>query len=246
MAVPEVQIEDAQVGIEPEECYIPVDDTCDFNISLTPIKSAKLGNKTGKFRVRIKRIEDVEDEITFILTVLPDEEKKAELNQSLSDLNITLHNLSQRYQQIRERLNQSDRNNIERLLNYSLEYLSNAKSAMDSGNWIEMEKNLDQLNSTLQMIQSRLEGVKVAETGFGDIWLWAVIGAIIVGFAGFIVYLFLPPKPGYHPKYGYRPKKEKPHLRAKRVLKEAHERIREGARKLKKKREGKFRYSYKS
>jgi len=37
----------------------------------------------------------------------------------------------------------------------------------------------------------------------GSIWIWVVIGVIIAGAAGFLIYMLMPPS-GYHPKYGYK------------------------------------------
>ncbi|RLJ07786.1 MAG: hypothetical protein DRP12_01630, partial [Candidatus Aenigmatarchaeota archaeon] len=251
-ALTSVTLEGVQVEIEPEECFIGQDQECSFNLSLTAEPDAKLGNRTGKFKVWIKGKEEIKDEVAFTFEVLPDEGRKQELNQSFQELNQSFQNLSQQFQVMKGKgfLNQTDIDKVEKLLNDSKELLDAIEAGISGGKWAEVEGKLEELNSTLARLEAELEKLgesqQAAEEAFwGGMWFWVLIGIIVAGFAGFIVYLFLPPKPGYHPKHGYRPKREKPHLRAKRALKEAHQRIRERAKKLRRKK-GEFRYSYRA
>ncbi|MEM5797776.1 MAG: hypothetical protein QXG26_00060 [Candidatus Aenigmatarchaeota archaeon] len=244
-----VSISDISYTIEPEQCTIANGSSCQFNITFSVPENIRLGNRSGKFIAYIKTNTSIKAEKEFVFEVLPTQGRKEQINTSLSEMNETYENLSAQFDSIKKGgfLNQSDIEKIEKLLNDSRKLLSNIIEAISANDWAGAEAKLLELNSTLTRISSELTGLAQAqitaeEVFKSNLWMWVVVGIIVLGFAAFIIYLLLPPKPGYHPVKGYRPKKER--------LKEIRATIKEGAsslkQKIKLKKKGKeFRYRYK-
>ncbi|MEE9405941.1 MAG: hypothetical protein V3V26_00880, partial [Candidatus Aenigmarchaeota archaeon] len=55
---------------------------------------------------------------------------------------------------------------------------------------------------------SRLETEEIigAEMFQSAVWMYGVAAVVIIGIASFIIYMLMPPKKGYRPGYGFKPK----------------------------------------
>ncbi|MFH1445472.1 MAG: hypothetical protein ABIF08_03260 [Nanoarchaeota archaeon] len=206
-----VELAGIETDITPTETTISSGDSKTFEVEITVPDTFDIGNHATKFKAYVSLDTSIYDTADFTLTVLPTEEKKQEINQSYYNYEYQLNGLIDDFNDLvaQGKLSQENITHIENLINQSGGLLDNILAAIITENYITANDLMNDLNATLNNIASALEQFEEEEQTFAPIWMWVIIGLIMAGGAGFLIYMLMPPSKGYDIKYGYNsPKKE--------------------------------------
>ncbi|MCK4497291.1 MAG: hypothetical protein KAU24_03790, partial [Candidatus Aenigmarchaeota archaeon] len=183
-----------------------------FVVNISVPETAVLGNHSGTFKAYVNEDTNVYQTKTFTLTVLSTPEKEEEINETYQNYSAILEDLEERFARLKAIgfINESNLTEVELLLNASMQSMNNLKEALDEFDYESADLLLETINTSLSNLGSEIEGLELEQQEMmggelSGIWLWVVIGVVVVIVAGFLVYLLMPSFRGYHPRYGYRP-----------------------------------------
>ncbi len=183
-----------------------------FVVNISVPETAVLGNHSGTFKAYVNENTNVYQTKTFTLTVLSTPEKEEEINETYQNYSAILEDLEERFARLKAIgfINESNLTEVELLLNASMQSMNNLKEALDEFDYESADLILETINTSLSNLGSEIEGLELEQQEMmggelSGIWLWVVIGVVVVIVAGFLVYLLMPSFRGYHPRYGYRP-----------------------------------------
>jgi hypothetical protein len=244
-------------SVAPNSCSLAEGENCTFNVSFNVSNSTTLGEHPGTLKAYVSTNTSIYNTKSFTFTVLATEEREEEINVSYQNYADILEGLALELEDIRISglVSKENLTVAEFYLNESNSILNQIKEAISSGDYITAESLLATLNESISNLMTELDKLKIekergAEVYFGNMWIWIVIGVVIAGVVVFFIYLLLPPKEGFHTKYGFKPK-QKEGLLAK--LKNAFNvietiewiKLKNKFKRYGKKEEKKFRYKYK-
>jgi hypothetical protein len=181
-----------------------------FTVNFTVPNTTTVGNFTGSFKAYVSSNASAYESKSFTFSVLPTEETKAAINLSYQNISSDLAALIAQLNAMKldPRYNQSVISAIEELINSANSSLLQARSAIDSDDYISANSLISQVNTSINNAKAQMEG---AQAGIASlvvqygIWFWVAVGVIIIFVVGFFIYMFYPSKlsAGYQPSKGY-------------------------------------------
>lgn len=183
-----------------------------FVVNISVPETAVLGNHSGTFKAYVNENTNVYQTKTFTLNVLSTPEKKEEINKTYHNYSAILDDLKERFERLKAIgfINESNLTEVELLLNASIQFMDDLKEALDELDYESADLLLETINTSLINLGSEIEDLELTQQEqmggeLSGVWLWVVIGAVVVIVVGFLVYLLMPSFKGYHPRYGYKP-----------------------------------------
>ncbi|UCD06848.1 MAG: hypothetical protein JSW41_03340 [Candidatus Aenigmatarchaeota archaeon] len=183
-----------------------------FIVNISVPETAVLGNHSGTFKAYVNEDTNVYQTKTFTLNVLSTPEKEEEINETYHNYSTTLDDLKERFDRLKAIgfINESNLTEVELLLNASIQSMDDLKEALNELDYESADLLLETINTSLSNLGSEIEGLELTQQEqmggeLSGVWLWVVIGAVVVIVVGFLVYLLMPSFKGYHPRYGYKP-----------------------------------------
>lgn len=180
--------------------------------------SASNETEVGYYTITIKAYNpdntSVSDSKDIILGIHPLEAAKIEINNTFlnyTDQFLVLENEFRKFG-ILDTVNFTKAN---RTYNSIINILEDIETYLQEGNYLQAHALFEDAENTLERFKEELtyltvEAQQQTLASLGDIWTWAAIGIIIMAIIIFVVYLLLPPREGYHPLLGFKPRKESP------------------------------------
>jgi hypothetical protein len=207
-----VTIDGMTTSFIPSYCNLGSSNSCDFEVTFNIDGDTNIGIHSGTYRVCTSGYCDTYyDTENFIVTVLPTPERETEINESYQNLSAVFQTFVNQFNTIKPSLSglvsENNLTRVEGLVSDTTTLIEQAWAAIISGDYITAEESLTEADEKISMISNGIADLqKEADTNRalqgGGIWLWVIIGVIIAGAAGFLIYMLMPTS-GYHPKYGY-------------------------------------------
>jgi len=183
-----------------------------FTVNFTVPNTTIVGNFTGTFKAYVSSNTSAYESKSFTFSVLPTEETKSAINISFQNISSELAALITQLNAMKldARYNQSVISAIEELINSANSTLSEAKSAIDSDDYISASSLISQVNTSISTARTEMTGAQIGVSAsfaaqYG-IWFWVAIVVIIIFVVGFFIYMFYPSKlsaAGYKPEKGF-------------------------------------------
>ena len=207
---------DISTNVSPASCTAP----CDFNITFTSKNTSEIKVYNGTYKPYATFASAATTSTTFSVTVLPTAEKKAEIESSYAEYLALMASVKAEFDSLKATgaIAGGNLTILESLLGNMNNISVSIQAALDSGNYIQANTLLTDLNSTITQIQSKLSDVEGITFAWPtDLLFWAVVGIVIVGVGAFVVYLLLPPRDsGFRAGRTFAPKKPGVFSRVKR------------------------------
>jgi len=207
-----ITIDGMETSHVPSYCNLASNGECDFEVTFNVYNTTKLGNHAGTYKVCTSGYcSDYNDEESFTVVVLSTPEREIEINESYENLSVMVSQLTNEFNSLKPTIlglvAENNLTRIEDLVNETNTLIQNAWAAIIENDYITAEEMLLEVEEKISMISfgiSELQTEANINRGAqeGAIWIWVIIGVIIAGAAGFLIYMLMPPS-GYHPKYGY-------------------------------------------
>ena len=191
-------------SISPSSCTTP----CTFTVTLVPTNTSEVKSYTGSFDASSTIFPEVKESKPITFTVLPTEEKKAEISQEYSSLLPTIESLKMEFESLKATgaLTAGNLTLAEGLINSINNLSASIKSSIDSGDFVTANTLLKELKQTIEQLQSSFSGLGTPKIQL-DTFTWIIIGIVIAGAAGLVAYIFF-----ISPRRGFKPSKPKPGL----------------------------------
>ncbi|MBN2042341.1 MAG: hypothetical protein JW754_00880 [Candidatus Aenigmarchaeota archaeon] len=185
-----------------------------FSVNFTVPLETPVGYYVATLKVYYPEDTTVYNSKDVTIAVLPLEETKALINATFADLKILFDKYRIEFEKISgAALSTANYTRANRSYTSLVAMFSDVEEFLSAGNYLEANSLLDDINRTLgtfnQYIEDLMFESQILVFGqLGDMWTWVAIGIVVIVIMVFVVYLFLPPKEGYHPLLGFKPKKE--------------------------------------
>jgi len=180
-----------------------------FTINFSTSSETPVGYYTVTIKAYATANESVYDTKTITLGVLPREETKTEINETLEELKNTFASLGEEFNKLPSS-NEPNYTLANRTYNRLLNMIRDAEEKIKAGEYLDAKALLDEINSSLIQFREEIKSIGGGGAAFAfPSDMFTLVAIIIVFFVigGFLVYLLLPPpKSGYHPTLGYVPK----------------------------------------
>jgi len=190
---------------EPAAALALTGETVNFTVSIAAGGSVAIGNYSGKFKVTTTST--AKDTVTFTLAVAPTGETRQHIQELYDNYSRMVQQLSLEFEAIKlaGAVNSSNLTLLEAKINATRALAQSCKDSLDSGNYAQAQAKLDELSSLLN--QTRTFMADLGVTGAfvaGDFWsnmiMWLVVGIVVVGAAGLLLYMMVPAKGYTHGK----------------------------------------------
>jgi len=191
-----------------------------YTVYMNVSNSSRLGLFAGTLKAYVEGYTDTwYDTKPFDFTVLSTPERAAQLNVSFANYTAQFENLTAIFNTIKSS-GLADIGNVTRvgqMINDTADLIQMINAAINSSNYAAAESLITELGSRLGRIQTELATLQASKSVgeqkfFGDLTVWIVVGLVIAGAAGVVIYMLLPPKPGsgFRRIKGLSPEKGKP------------------------------------
>lgn len=205
-------------SVAPSFASMGIGNTTSFTVYMNVSNSSRLGLFSGTFKAYVEGYADTwYHSKSFDITVEATYEKKAEINVSYANYTAQLENLTNIFNAIKASgfADIGNLTKVEILFNETTELVERIKAAINSSNYAAAEALMLELASNINRIQTEMATLQASKAGgeqrfMGDVITWIVIGLVIAGAAGVVIYMLLPPKQGYRRIRGFRPFPSKP------------------------------------
>ncbi len=183
-----------------------------FTVNLNVSASAEIGYHTITLKTYANENSSVYATQDITVAVEPQEQAKAEINKTKDDLKTLFNSIAAQFSQlpVSQEGNYTMANRTyARLLNM----FQDIESKIQAGNYLEANSLLKDANVSLAEFKQQVEqllggGFGFLPAGMGGTMTLVAILVVIVVIGGFLAYLLLPSKKGYHPVLGYVPKEK--------------------------------------
>ncbi len=219
-------ISNVSITVSPGSYTLSPDNNGVFNVTFNVSNSTTLGNHSGTFKAY--ESDDTSNYVTksFTLIVLSTLEREGEINVSYEDHIVDFENLTAEFERINATglVSEANLTRVWVLINDTNNTINDIRAAIESGDYAIAESLLAELAGQLNRVRTELAAIQEEEeTAAGEfwssVWVWVIVGIIIAGVGGLLVYMLLPPGEGYHIGYGYKPGGESLWIRIKNKLK---------------------------
>ncbi len=185
-----------------------------FSVNFTVPNETDVGYYVATLKVYYPEDTTVYNSKDVTIAVLPLESTKALINATFKDLKILFEKYKTEFNQISGiALSTANYTKANRSYTSLVAMFSDVEEFLSMGNYLEANALMDDINRTINTFDQNIQNIMIesqilAFGQMGDLWTWTAIGIVIIVIIVFVVYLFLPPKEGYHPLLGFKPKKE--------------------------------------
>jgi hypothetical protein len=158
----------------------------------------------------------VSDSKEITITVLPKEETKSEINEMFLNYTEIFDALEKDFSKILSgSVNAQNYTKTNRTYSSIINILSQIEESISTGDYVKAYGLLGDANATISRFQQEIsqlsvESQQTSNFQVQDMWTWAAVGIVIIVIIAFLVYLLMPPKEGYSPLLGFKPKRENP------------------------------------
>jgi hypothetical protein len=190
--------------VDPSFASIAPSATRTFNVYINVSNVSKLGLFLGTFKAYVEGSADTWFESrNFDLRVEATAERKVEINLSYANYTAQLANLTSVFNSMKAG-GLADAGNLTKigeLFNRTLDLVARIEAALNASDYATAESLISEMASNLNRIQADMAAAGAASSAIGADFLnsavfWAVIGIVIAGVAGVLIYMFLPAKSG--------------------------------------------------
>lgn len=180
-----------------------------FDIDFSVTNTTEVGYHKITLKAYAKDYSDVYATKEITLGVSPLEETKREINETYDELKDLFVTIVSQFNQIPP-TSAANYTIANRTYHRLLNMLSDVEDKIKAGNYLDAYSILKDTNSSLASFRQEVEQlmVEMGQLPFGNVLMLVAILVVIVVIGGFLVYLLLPPKRGYHPSLGYLPGKK--------------------------------------
>jgi hypothetical protein len=158
----------------------------------------------------------VSDSKEITITVLPKEETKSEINEMFLNYTGIFDALEKDFAKIMSgSVSAQNYTRTNRTYSSIINILSQIEESISTGDYVKAYGLLGDANATISRFQQEISQLSVESQQTSnfqaqDMWTWAAVGIVIIVIMAFLVYLLMPPKEGYSPLLGFKPKRENP------------------------------------
>lgn len=169
--------------------------TITFNIGNVDVK-----DYSAKFNVSSGNVTISQD---FTLRVLPSNETKEKINNTLALYKLDTSKLENKLGELKSKIN--DTKSVEQKLSELKAVIKQAEDHINVDNYFQAYQTFETIKALINEVENRLKALETTETEVeipSKVWL-IVTGVLILFIIGILVYLFWPVKEGYKPEVGY-------------------------------------------
>jgi len=192
-------IDKSWYSLDKTSTTISIGSTATFSVTFK-IGEFDVKDYPGKFNAKGTNSTISQD---FTLRVLPSNETKAKINDTIALYKLDASKLENRFAELKAKINNTE--TIEQKTTELNTAVKQAEDYANSNNYFQAQQTLETIKALIGEVENLL---KAAETGGikgevpSTIWL-IVIGVIIVIVVGILAFLFWPVRKGYEPETGY-------------------------------------------
>ncbi|MFZ3077889.1 MAG: hypothetical protein WA139_05510 [Candidatus Aenigmatarchaeota archaeon] len=135
------------------------------------------------------------------LLVIPSNQTAAQIVSNISEYVLKFNQLSLLINQTR--VSGANLTEADALMNQTRALLEKANAYIKAGDYFNAYQQISQIDSLLKSAEAKITEAKQAMGNQSGGWLWIVVIVLVIGVAGFIAYLAMPPKHGFAPDAGY-------------------------------------------
>lgn len=195
---------DLDITSVPSSCTTP----CSFNVTFNSTNLTEVGVWDGTYTAYYTIFDELIGTDSFSVTVLPTEEKKAEIDAEYAAYLAQITQLSQEFEFLKASgvLSEDDRDLLESLTANMNSLSEEVRAAIDGDDYLKANGLFAALNTSISKVQDKITEVKDAGgIAFGfDLTTMIITIIIVVGVIVFLVYLLLPPKSYGKQRFGPR------------------------------------------
>ena len=240
-------------SVEPAGYGLIPDAEHEFTITLSALNTTTIGEHEGTFKAWTSKDLTTYYAKPFTLVVLPTAEREEEISNNYTLYDSEYKSALTAFSRLKASglVSQENITKTELLLEEGESILEQAKTALDEGDYATAESLLGSLGSLLNRVDSEMgslgaEEMVGAQMFQSALWMYGVAAVAIIGIAAFIVYMLMPPKKGYKPGYGFRPKGKGGIMnKAKEAVDKVKKKKGEASTKTTTSSSGKYKYKYK-
>ncbi|MBU1135098.1 MAG: hypothetical protein KKG13_01105, partial [Nanoarchaeota archaeon] len=220
----EIELAGIQTDIVPTETTISSGKGKTFTVDITIPDDFEIGEHSTNFKAYVSTDSNIYDTKSFILTVTPTEATKQEINALHAEYTNNYNEIySEFYNLVNEgKVSNDNKTMVESLLTQVKSDLDAAATAIAADDYLAANSLLNSVNVNIDRIRNYMDDFEAGGQGgsgaFAPLWMWIVIGLIVAGGVGFLIYMLMPPE-GYSIKYGYKPPKKENFIIKLRTLK---------------------------
>jgi hypothetical protein len=183
--------------------------TVDFSVSA----SAEIGYYTMTVKAYASDNASVYATKDITLAIEPLEQTKALVNQTYDNIKTLFASVATLFNQLAPKTDDANYTLANRTYYRLLNMLQDIENNIKLGNYLEARSLMDEANSSITTFRQQVEQLSAAGgllsfLGDSNILTLVAILVVIIVIGGFLAYLLLPPKKGYHPITGYLPKEK--------------------------------------
>jgi preprotein translocase subunit Sss1 len=200
-------------GVSPSLQTIGLGESKNFTVNFSTSNTTEVGYYTVTLKAYFPTNESISDSKDITLAILPREETKKEINKTRTDYKNLFEELSKKFNEISpDIISEANYSKANRTYHTLKSLFDQIEEYINTSKYIDAKVLLNQVNETLKIFEEQInqlisESKITSQAQFGNLLTWIAVGIIVVVVIGFIIYLLLPPKEGYHPLLGFRPKR---------------------------------------
>ncbi len=188
--------------------------TGSFILNFSVSNETEVGYYTMTIKAYYPDNTSVSDSKDIILGVHPLEAAKIEINDTFLNYTGQFLPLENEFRKFIG-LDTVNFTKANRTYNSIINILEEIETYLQEGKYLQAHALFEDAENTLERFKEELTYLTMEVqhqtlANIGDIWTWSAIGIIIMAIIIFVVYLLLPPREGYHPLLGFKPKNESP------------------------------------
>jgi hypothetical protein len=180
-----------------------------FDIDFSVTNTTEVGYHKITVKAYAKDYSDVYSTKEITLGVSPLEETKKVINETYIDFKKVFYEIVNVFNQIPPS-SAANYTIANRTYYRLLSMLNDIEEKLKAGNYLDAYSIIKDANASLTSFDQEVNQLvtEIGQLPFGNVLTLVAILVVIVVIGGFLVYLLLPPKRGYHPSLGYLPGKK--------------------------------------
>ncbi|MBI4176412.1 MAG: hypothetical protein HY518_04350, partial [Candidatus Aenigmarchaeota archaeon] len=188
-----VVVIDVAQSVSPSTCNLLAGSECTFYVTFTTENSTRIGNHSGTLEAFASSDTSAKDIESFILTVIPTQEKEDEITSTFQNITAVISGLVGEFNSIKSSSQNSS--DVEQLINTTNSLISEIQAAISAGDFVTADARLSDLVVYANRLRAGIVQLKAeGSEGAFNLGFWIMVGVIVAGVVGFLVYMLLPPK----------------------------------------------------
>lgn len=203
-----INLTDLTTEVSPTSYTLASGNSGVFTVNFSTTNTTEIGYHKVTLKVYMSGNESIKTTKDITLAIQPLEETKKQINQTYDDLKELFDSLLSQFNQVPPS-SETNYTLTNRTYNRLLSILSDIEDNIKAGEYMDAYELLKEANSSLTEFRQQIEQLvfEGSQLPFDMLTLVAILVVIVV-IGGFLVYLLLPPKKGFHPTLGYTPRKK--------------------------------------